>query len=233
MDDRVPSSGRLWVGSTGFDDTAFDLFDERGEDLLAATRVQGGVLVDGLAYDAAGGELYASALFEGRQSLGVIELATGRFVPYEVGTEDYTALAVSPRSQELFAMTLRGGIDVVDTEGWTTRRVREAPLREGTFHGLAIDDEGTIYASETGVETAAGRGSQLHVWSEAGDTTVPLDGPRFVVGLDFGPDGSLYMTDNHEPALLRRTSDGTLEHVQALEDRRGHGSLAFAPDGSP
>ncbi|MFE3544186.1 SMP-30/gluconolactonase/LRE family protein [Nocardia sp. NPDC059177] len=90
-----------------------------------------------------------------------------------------------------------------------------------TANGVKVDADGRLWVIDSGVGVAVyDTGSRALL----GRFAVPGDGPRFVNDLDFGADGSAYLTDSVRNVVYR---------VSPEQRRSGSGELAVAFDLSP
>lgn len=90
-----------------------------------------------------------------------------------------------------------------------------------TANGVKVDAEGRLWVIDSGVGVAVyDTGSRALL----ARFTVPGDGPRFVNDLDFGGDGSAYLTDSVRNVVYR---------VSPEQQRSGGGEFAVAADLGP
>jgi sugar lactone lactonase YvrE len=124
-----------------------------------------------------------------------------------------------------------GIISTVASEQWQL-------IRDEEIHpnGLAINDKGEIFVSDSGsskirkigldgqVTTYAGTGS----FSDGGDDGAALDADiRSPGGLLFGPDGALYIAEETSHRIRKIDKDGIIRWVA------GTGRAGFSGDGGP
>lgn len=188
---------------------------------------QGGVIIDGIAYDSSTDTLFG---FDGGDGLYSLDRLSGAYTPVGSGSPvNIAGLAIQPTTFDLFGISINGGSlwSIDKTTGAAT--LIGPPIGSLTFgHGLAFAPDGTLYATDT---SGAGTSSLYTLDLLTGDAVLVGEIDRdVVVGLTFNASGVLFGSDNGTNSLITIDRFTGVANTVGFYGGSKHNAIEFVPE---